>query len=167
MKEIIVVDLYNTLIRNQIRLGPYRRLRQDRAFFNTIMKYNGTLEEYVKENNLELNLNLFHEEIKLELSSIIFNFKLIDELNKQNKDIVLLSNLSKEYAKPIEDLKKYLNISKEILSFEVGYLKPEKEIFKLACSDGNAVMYGDNIELDIKGAIDAGYKDAILVEQWW
>lgn len=48
-----------------------------------------------------------------------------------------------------------------VISSEVGYSKPEKEIFDIACrmvnlEPKNCVMIGDKYKVDIEGAINAG-----------
>lgn len=185
-KEVIIVDLYNTLVRNQIRKAPYKKIYTElkktnriemtnREFFNKSMMYNGNINKFLNHLNLTLDkrvLNQFEQDIFDEMESIIFNESLINELNNSNKPVAILSNLSFEYAKPIEKLKKKLDITETILSFEESLLKPDPKIFELACNrlnanPNNATMYGDNLQLDIDGANQAGYKRTVLVEKKW
>jgi len=182
-----VVDLYNTLIRNEIRLHPYKTLyksltklnkglkeEKSRYFFKKAMTTNLYIEDIIKEEvkyNREI-IEKFNLDIKEELNSIIYNEDLIKELNENYDNIVLLSNLSKEYEEPIKELEKKLKINSKILSFEVGFVKPDIDIFREAAKSINklpneCIMYGDNLKLDIEGAELSGYKKSILVEKWW
>lgn len=57
-------------------------------------------------------------------------------------------------------LRKYF--AKIIISDKTGFKKPEKEIFDFALNSANAnaaesIMIGDDIEADIKGALNAGW----------
>ena len=185
--NILVVDLYNTLVRNTSRLNPYKKLFIDikninpsvnipsREFFNLSMMYNGSITGLLKSLGINFNdemINSFKLLIDEELNSIIFNEDLISDLSSQNKKIILLSNLSFEYSPPISELKSKLDIYSSILSFEVNLLKPNKDIFLLASQEGNATpkqsfMYGDNMDLDILGAFNSGYGGTKLVNKWW
>ncbi len=54
-----------------------------------------------------------------------------------------------------------------VFSFEVGHIKPEPEIFEEACrrfgvEPGRCLMVGDSVEADIKGALNAGMKAALI-----
>ncbi len=59
------------------------------------------------------------------------------------------------------DLKKYFH--KLVFSFEVGRVKPDPDIFRVALgSDDIAVHLGDIYEVDVLGAISAGYVGVLI-----
>lgn len=82
-------------------------------------------------------------------------------LKSKYKLVILSNGDGKQQRKKIEytGLNKYFtNI---VISSEVGYSKPEKEIFDIACrmvnlEPKNCVMIGDKYKVDIEGAINAG-----------
>ena len=176
--KINIFDLYNTLVRNTTRLTPYRyiykiieeqnKFTNSRDFFEYSMKKNMYLQEILEEKKIvieEKYIKEFKKLMEMEMSSIIFNEELIS-MNK-DKNNILLSNLSKEYYEPIIKLKSKMSFVQEILSYEVGMLKPDKNIFKLALNDKDSFkMYGDNYKLDIEPAIELGLETEQILK-WW
>lgn len=84
------------------------------------------------------------------------------ELRRQGYRLGLLSNV---WPFPIKYLLRRRKLDQFfehlILSYEVGCAKPDSKIFDIACNKfgvphHRALMVGDNPELDIKGALDAG-----------
>jgi len=148
--ELILVDLYNTLIRNTNRLSPYKYLYQaikkenpyitfnSRDFFNYSMKKNLTINGLIQFFDVKISkesINEFKYLIKQEMNSIIYNDELISELNSYNVPICLVSNLSKEYSTPLNELSKKIKFEKIYLSYELNALKPDKKMFNIIYED--------------------------------
>ena len=83
------------------------------------------------------------------------------KLKEKYKLAILSNGDGKQQRKKIEytGLNKYF--SDIVISSEVGYSKPEKEIFEIACkavnlTPRNCAMIGDKYQVDIEGAINAG-----------
>jgi len=185
--DLIVVDLYNTLIRNNVRKHPYIMLYNhlkernptfylsSKEFFNFSMKNKMPIIDIIFLFQLKYDkniLNNFYTFLDIEFDSIVYNTALINFLNSLNNKKVILSNLSFEYSKPIDNLASIFDFDKSVLSFNVSILKPNPQIFSYASSLYNkhtseCIMIGDNFHLDIDGSLKAGYKNGILIEKWW
>lgn len=87
--------------------------------------------------------------------------EVLDELKTKYKLAIVSNGNSMQQRKKIRltGLDKYFtNI---FISSEVGYVKPQKDIFLMACKainvkPENAVMIGDKYKVDIEGSINAG-----------
>ncbi len=81
----------------------------------------------------------------------------------------LLSNNYPELKEVAEKLGLLGYFKEVIVSGEIGLDKPGREIFhhalRLAGNPKEAVMIGDNLEADVKGAENAGFSLAILVHR--
>lgn len=82
-------------------------------------------------------------------------------LKSKYKLVILSNGDGKQQRKKIEytGLNKYF--SNIVISSEVGYSKPDKEIFDIACKmvnlePKNCVMIGDKYKVDIEGSLNAG-----------
>lgn len=143
-----------------------------------VEKYEDYYSIYSKENmlelfNSELNLNLDMSFMDSWLNKLGFmaikDESIIDTLKylKDKYEIVVLTNFFKDVQ--IERLKNaglYEYITK-VYGGE-NYIKPSIESFKIAIDDTNideVLMIGDNIDIDIKGAIKAGIKP-ILIDRY-
>lgn len=90
-------------------------------------------------------------------------------LKNKGYKIAIISNSPPTSKDQLADLKIKEYIDKEIFSFNLGSRKPEKEIF-LSClleagvKPSEAVMIGDSMKNDIKGAKNVGI-DAILIDR--
>ena len=87
--------------------------------------------------------------------------EVLDELKTKYKLAIVSNGNSMQQRKKIKlaGLDKYF--TKIFISEEVGYVKPQKEIFLMACKainvkPENAVMIGDKYKVDIEGSIKAG-----------
>ena len=140
-----------------------------------VEKYEDYYSIYSKENmlelfNRELNLNLDMSFMDSWLNKLGFmaikDESIIDTLKylKDKYEIVVLTNFFKDVQ--IERLKNaglYEYITKVYGGEE--HIKPSIESFKIAIDDTNideVLMIGDNIDIDIKGAIKAGIKPLLI-----
>ena len=87
----------------------------------------------------------------------------LNNLKKKYKLCIVTNGDVLEQNKKIKytGLKKYFQGI--VISSEIGYSKPEKEIFEIACNKmnvepKNCVMIGDRYKTDIEGGINAGIK---------
>lgn len=183
MKEIktIVFDLYGTLV----------EIKESKHFFMKLFKsskdnFGVTISEYlqiVMKNDLENVTRLltieFEElynknsaELTQELKSVeVYNevFKVLEEL-KKSYQIYLISNLAAPYKKPVYEIGLDKYFEKMIFSCEYGFIKPEKEIFKLVeefsgSAPNEILMIGDSFQSDVTGAKNMNWKFLHLVRQ--
>jgi putative hydrolase of the HAD superfamily len=85
----------------------------------------------------------------------------LEYLNKKYKLAIITNGSSYIQNKKIDTLDVREYFDKIIISGDIGIRKPEKEIFLLCCTHLNvepsrAVYIGDNYEIDITGANNAG-----------
>lgn len=191
MKKVILFDFWGTLVQNGIFPSPCKQakfiLRSDGTFQDFIVKFEEsfmtknfeTLKDAFVNVAKELNLNIpdfVYDKLvgmwnKNTLLAKTFDetIEVLDELKKDYK-IVLISNTDQFSVKAVIEkfsLEKYFDSI--ILSCETGKLKTNKEIFKIALDSvkakaKDAVMIGDSIESDIRGAENAKI-DAILIDR--
>ena len=89
--------------------------------------------------------------------------QLLDSLNGKYKLGIISNGDSAQQREKIEftGLNKYF--SNVVISSEVGYSKPEKEIFEIACKNfnldfENCIMIGDKYKVDVDGSKKAGMR---------
>lgn len=87
--------------------------------------------------------------------------EVLENLKDRYKLVILSNGDGKQQRKKIEytGLNKYF--SDIVISSEVGYSKPKKEIFEIACkminsNPENCIMVGDKYKVDIEGSLKAG-----------
>ena len=87
--------------------------------------------------------------------------EVLENLKNKYKLVILSNGDGKQQRKKIKytGLNKYF--SDIVISSEVGYSKPEKEIFEIACKmidlkPENCIMIGDKYKVDIEGSLNAG-----------
>jgi HAD superfamily hydrolase (TIGR01549 family) len=81
----------------------------------------------------------------------------------QGFKIGIISNLATPYADPVYRFGFDKLVDALIFSFEVGFRKPDKQIFQIACDKvgvlpEEALMIGDSLKNDYEGAINFGMK---------
>lgn len=91
----------------------------------------------------------------------------LSELKSRGIRLAIASNLAAPYAKPLLDLLP-LRLDAYAWSFEVGYLKPQAEIFqwvttRLGVPAPAVLMVGDSYTADYRGAVNAGLQARHLV----
>lgn len=87
--------------------------------------------------------------------------EVLENLKNKYKLVILSNGDGKQQRKKIKytGLNKYF--SDIVISSEVGYSKPEKEIFDIACKmidlkAENCIMIGDKYKVDVEGSLNAG-----------
>lgn len=121
-------------------------------------------------NNLALpNLNFFERLLTKELISIkVFDdtIKFLEHFSERYP-LYLISNLSTHYKNPYFNLGLDKYFKRSIFSCEVGFVKPEREIYDLVIDSsgilpGSILMIGDSLYSDYQGATKAGMKALLL-----
>lgn len=180
--KLVAFDLFNTLVKYQIRHSPYRKLirygqSQGRAVRPTdardILTTNCDLQgiaEYFGINAppsflRELEMQLDEE---LESLSLYEDVKeTLESLAELNISIAICSNLAAPYGKAIDNLLSEFS-SDTFLSYKLGSIKPDREIYK-AISDtmeipaNECLFIGDNFHCDYQGPIEFGFQARHLV----
>ncbi len=87
--------------------------------------------------------------------------ELLENLKNRYKLVILSNGDGKQQRKKIEYTGLNQYFSDIVISSEVGYSKPEKEIFDIACKminlkPENCIMIGDKYKVDIEGSLNAG-----------
>ena len=149
------LELYERYNRREI---TFERQRIDRVK-NTFLKFN------IIKNDEEAK-EIFKEYLKYyEKNWEVFNDATIvlEQLKNKYKLGIITNGDSVQQRQKIEKTNMDKYFSQIIISSEVGFSKPEKEIFELACikineEPKNCIMIGDNLKVDVKGAINAGLK---------
>ncbi len=94
---------------------------------------------------------------------------LLKSLEAKGYNLYILSNHVPEARQIITQLGIAQYFTKMFISSEIGYEKPNPEIYRIALNIASAedmnIMIGDNIEADIKGSLDNGFTNAILVRK--
>lgn len=183
MKRLIF-DLDNTLIlwKNEYREAmkntvEHFNLDLDYATLDDLVEiYENYYDKYTIDNitelfNKQLNLNLTNEFTEYWLKELgnmaddDLNIKPLLEYLKSKYELVVLTNWFKESQ--LSRLKK-IDIDKYFANIYGGEdaIKPNKEAYLKAIGNrdiSDCIMIGDNLKVDIEGAVDIGLK-AILVD---
>lgn len=161
---IVVFDAFGTLIRATNRTNPYARLNKKSLsnLHREFMTQNKPLQAFCEE----LGQAGMYESLKCELELEHQNMSLFEDvdatlkqLRAQGATIGLCSNLAHDYGARVKEL--LPNMDAYILSYEVGYRKPEPLIYDkvckaLKCRPKDIVFVGDSIKADVKGPQDYG-----------
>lgn len=89
-------------------------------------------------------------------------YKIINKLSKDFRLVILTNGLTSVQKPRLTNSKIFKFIELHIISEEVGYSKPEPEIFQIVCQSLNyydkskLLMVGDNYSSDILGGINFG-----------
>lgn len=185
--KAVLFDFWGTLFEN----GVYSPLRQTHELLRVRERFGEFVEKFekalmTKETTLEEGLKAGC--IALDRDPKPFVIKQLTTVWQQNQDfakpypetMAVIQELHKKYTLGIisntqtgtveQLLKKFAMNSyfkAVVLSCSTGYLKTDKELFetalkKLKAKNSEAVMVGDSIETDIKGAEKAKIKAVLL-----
>lgn len=173
-------DVYGTLITFDKYYSPYSYLIKDlsldlsekRLILRKAMTENiPTIYDFAKKIEKEYSCIIPEDIIALseqKLRTHLDSYKLkedalevLSHIKSQNYPISLISNLATPYVKPIQDSSILDFIDFTFYSFEVGFVKPGKEIFEMALQKNNvspseAIMIGDSILDDVTGTENIG-----------
>ncbi len=149
----IAEETYNRYLNKEITFEGMRTERMKKIF----SYYSINITEEEAKEKFEIYLNLYEK-----------NWILYDDIEKnleQLKDKYKLGIISNSDANQQRKKIVYTGLNKYFsyffISSEVGYSKPQKEIFEIACKTlkvkpENCIMIGDKYEVDIEGSINAG-----------
>lgn len=192
MVKLIIFDFWGTLVENGIFPSPVRQvkylLRIEEPFSEYIVKFEEVLmlkkyddlysafkavcEAFGKEPEkfiLDRLVGMWNKH-KLLAKPFKETLDLLERLKKEGYKIALISNtdcFTTDEVLDKYDLRKYFD--EIVLSYKVNMLKTDSKMYeiileKLEVDKSDALVVGDSLETDIKGAKDAGI-DAILVDR--
>ena len=132
----------------ELKIGRMKRLF---SYYSIIISDEDSKEKFKEYQNIyEKNWILFDDAKEV-----------LEYLKNKYKLVILSNGDGKQQRKKIEytGLDKYFSYI--VISSEVGYSKPEKEIFEIACKmvnskPENCIMIGDKYKVDIEGSLNAG-----------
>jgi len=175
--KVVAFDVFGTLIRMAVKNHPYRKVlkyakdagrkpRQDDARF--LMTQNLPPERIFEHMGISIPLGLlqqFYSEVAAELTSLtLFDdvIPVLDALAKNEIRVALCSNLAMPYGEAIDRLLSDYHFIK-CLSYEVGAIKPESEIYddivnKSEVATGEILFVGDTFLADVEGPLNYGFK---------
>ncbi len=193
MVKAILFDFWGTLVENGVYPSPVRQVKYilnlrtlpfplyiiqfERSFmtqkFDDLYK---AFENVCKEFKIQPNQGLLDNLVgmwnknKLLAKPYPDTIPALEKLKKDYK-LVLVSNtdcFSVEAVMEKYDMKKLFD--ELVLSYDVGMLKTNPEMFekalkKMKVKKGDAIMVGDSIESDMRGAENAGIKP-ILIDRY-
>lgn len=170
--KLVIFDLYGTLIQFGVMHHPFRKVLQwakqngrrpkpDDA--RQLMTINGDIRELISQigiNAPEDLLTQLQAEIEDELKSLTLFDDVLPTINKLaslNIPIAICSNLAQPYGKAIDSLLPELPVLK-CLSYEVGAIKPEAEIYQWIISRSgvcaeHCLFVGDTKIADYDGPV--------------
>ena len=180
--KVIMFDLWFTLAKIkdlqeitkdiQSKLGDKRFKILKQEFINW-HKVESSNQDFLKRIDSKIQIKKEElESIKKYISPSNFEKysetdEVLSKLKEKGFKLVLITNsppTSKSSFKKMH-LEKYFD--KIIFSCEVGYLKPQKEIYELAINSfpfqkSEILMVGDSFEKDVQAANDAGIKGLLI-----
>ena len=176
--EVIVFDLYNTLIEIKKKRQVFRlvygncNLQKVISFSDYInLMLTKDLEEIknILPPNFESEIEKQAPEIEKEIESVEIFPETNNVLKSLTKDyqLFLISNLASIYKKPFFDLQLSNWFEKALFSCDLGIRKPNKLIFreveKLSGKTGNQIlMIGDSLRSDIEGAKQLNWNTLLI-----
>nr|WP_172582488.1 HAD family hydrolase [Cupriavidus taiwanensis] len=119
---------------------------------------------------IDIEIAELEQRLEIELASIrLFHDTIptLMELRRRGIRLAIASNLAAPYAPPLLELLP-IQLDAYAWSFDVGYLKPQAEIFKWAMAKlgvpaAATLMVGDTYKADYLGAVNAGLQARHLV----
>ncbi|MFL9959546.1 HAD family hydrolase [Paraburkholderia sediminicola] len=179
--QAVIFDAFGTLCRIASPRKPFLRLFNlgaRRDFWparETVMTQPLDLREGAAALRLHPRSEVM-EALESDLAAELASIELYPEvpdvlagLRERGIKVAVASNLAKPYAAPLLAL---LPVGPDVFagSFEVGYLKPDRRIFRWTCeqlgvSPENALMIGDSLRADYRGARAAGMQAIHLRRQ--
>lgn len=149
----VTLETYEKYLNGDITFEELRILRMKRLFnnYHIDISYEDATEKFsIYQNLYEKNWILFDDAIEV-----------LEYLNNKYRLVIVSNGDGKQQRRKIAytGLNKFF--SDIVISSEVGYSKPEKEIFEIACKitglqPQNCIMIGDKYKVDIEGSLNAG-----------
>lgn len=175
--RLVIFDLYGTLIQFGVKHHPFRSILQwarqngrspkpDDA--RTLMTLSGTPVEIFSAMGIfppESMLTQLDADIETELASLTLFEDVIPTLNQLVEwqiPIAVCSNLAQPYGAVIDRLLPRIPLL-QCLSYEVGYIKPEREIYKwivekAGVKPDQCLFVGDTFLADYEGPKHVGFQ---------
>lgn len=180
--RVIFFDLYNTLVFLPENTNPYLRffhlcgisdiIQLKKAIRIVLTEDLPSFQAVAERLNVEYDKKVEHltsvlnEEI---LQAVIYNdaIEVLRDIKNKGCGLCVISNLATQYKRPVFELGLNAMCDEFIFSCDVGYMKPEKDIFILACnkmgiSPNQGLMIGDSAISDYRGALNAGMEAILL-----
>ncbi|MFZ2151250.1 MAG: HAD family hydrolase [Candidatus Absconditicoccaceae bacterium] len=174
--KIVALNMYDTWIDMRIKNNPYKKLFYKLGIQENIKELSKILQttsrdikdilpqKSLEREDIDLLLKQFNEDIQKQIQSILIYddfIPTIDFLKKNGYQTAVISNLSKLYAYPVTHGEGKGKFDYEILSFDVGEIKPNIGIFqelqnKSGVDPSKVIMVGDSFVSDVKGSHNAG-----------
>jgi HAD superfamily hydrolase (TIGR01549 family) len=180
--NLVVFDLYGTLINFGIKKHPFRRILQwareqgrsphpDDA--RTIMTTLGNPTDIFSKMGIDAPsrmLSQFNDEVEKEIESLTLYddvLPVLSQLTANRIPMAICSNLAQPYGTVIQKLLPQFHFIK-CLSYEVGYIKPDKEMYEYVVNrsdvaQSEAIFVGDTLLADYEGPKEFGFKARHLV----
>jgi len=168
-RVLVEVNLTNGIFKflnfskNETDLKILNKLLDDQAFVK-FSKGMITAHEFYTDFISKTGLDFSYENFKFHWQNIFNPIKGMDivteELSKKY-EIGILSDIDElHWARLKNDLSIFKKVKKPTLSYEVGHMKPEWEIYEIAARNVNQLpvncLFIDDREMNVKGALDAG-----------
>lgn len=179
--KAVIFDCFGTLMEIRDKHMPYKYLKEELYknnividdFAKIVMDRKCEIEDIEKLAQFKFNNEQkikFKQMLEKELRSVhIYEDvnQYLQELKNKNIKTILCSNLAISYGKSAKSIT--LPLDKYVLSYEVGYIKPQPEIFQLCLNqyslDKSEVVYvGDSVRDDYNGATQFGLQ-AFLIKR--
>ena len=174
----IIFDLYNTLLYTEYKAKPYLNLfktlgltKEEMNFWrDKAMSENFSFEE-LKEA-IRPGSNVYTKQYEYDVKEENESTHLFDDtefvLNELSKryDLYLISNIATPYKECFYNLGLDRWIKDPIFSCDVGYSKPDPNIYKIVIErsglqPGQLLMIGDSVRSDYEGALNCGIKSIL------
>ena len=179
---LIVFDLYGTLVQFGIKHHPFRKILlwareqgrspqpDDARKLMTIDKDCGELLATLGIFPPTNMLTQLHQEIQEELASLTLFDDVLPTLHilaKQGIPLAICSNLAKPYGVVIDKLLPQFKFARH-LSYEIGAIKPDREIYESIVTDAGLaprqiLFIGDTSLADYEGPTQFGFRAKHLV----
>ena len=180
--KIVIFDLYGTLVKFGVMHHPFRQLLKwardnGRKVLESdarqLMIFNGnifTLADHLCINVPHAFLLQLQCYIDEELASLTLFEDVIPTLSKLESlgiEIGICSNLAQPYGAVIDNLLSQFN-AKKFLSYQIGFIKPEPQIYQRILDDTGwdnkaCLFIGDTHHADYEGPIKAGFQARHLI----
>ena len=177
MAEIkaVILDLFGTLVDSSKNKKPQAALLKELGLFDEEFKAAYRLASTQEFHDLtslirrispdtKVDAGPYQKQVDYEISeSGLFPDALpvLTRLRKMELKICLISNLMTQYKQVYFNLGLGQYFDTAIFSCEVGFRKPEKDIYRislerLGLSPAEAIMFGDDLESDVMGPLSVG-----------
>ncbi|MCY1206168.1 Phosphoglycolate phosphatase [compost metagenome] len=173
--QAVIFDAFDTLCEIGNPLHPFAEIARAGHHRNdarvALMTRPVGIRQAIEHFGLaDLDVASLEMSLEMELASIrLFDDTIptLMQLKRRGIKLAIASNLAAPYAAPLLELLPF-QLDAYAWSFDVGYLKPQAEIFewtieRLGVSAGAALMVGDTYKADYLGAIGAGLQARHLV----